>query len=384
MADLPTDTRAASGQPVSPLKRVLPFLLLFLTLAGVGFGVWRSFEAQQARAELEAAPKAQTLRGAVGSEKADFLADPEVIKALASHNFIITADKVGSREIATGYKPGAHDFGWPSGAPGAAKLKVLTKASGETAPFYTPMVIITWAPIADILAKNGLVTGTGQVRSIDMAKLIALMQAETRWKDLAGADAYPVGKQIIVTTTDVRRSNSAAMYLALASYVLNKGEVVDDRATADAIAAEIAPLFLRQGFQETTSANPFTDFLAMGMGKTPLLFAYESQIVEYLMDPASSRGRDIVILYPAPTILSKHVLVPYTPEARRLAVLLATDPALQAHAERYGFRVSGSSTLPPLWTKAGIKVPPTLLDVVEPPSFEITEAMIGTIEGGAK
>ncbi len=384
MADLPTDTRAASGQPVSPLKRVLPFLLLFLTVAGVGFGLWRSFETQQARAELEAAPKTQSLRGAIGSEKADFLADPEVIKALASHNFVITADRVGSREIATGYEPGAHDFGWPSGAPAAAKLKALTKASGETAPFYTPMVIVTWAPIADILARNGLVTGAGQVRTLDMSKLLDLMQTETRWKDLAGAGAYPVGKQVLVTTTDVRRSNSAAMYLALASYVLNNGEVVDDSATADATARKIAPLFLRQGFQETTSANPFTDFLAMGMGKTPLLFAYESQVVEYLLDPAANRRNDIVILYPAPTILSKHVLVPYTPEARRLAEVLATDPALQAHAERYGFRVSGSNSLPPLWAKAGIKAPPTLLDVIEPPSFEITEAMIGTIEGSAK
>ena len=66
-----------------------------------------------------------------------------------------------------------------------------------------------------------------------------------------------------MTTTDVRKSNSAAMYLSLLSYVANDDNVVEDRATAQAVAEKLAPLFLRQGFQESSSASPFTDYATM-------------------------------------------------------------------------------------------------------------------------
>jgi hypothetical protein len=363
----------------------LPLLLLIVVLAGVGFGIYRSnvlLRGTSENARLAAA--AHTLSGAIGSEKEPFLDDPAVKEALAKAGFEVRADKVGSREIATGYKPGAYAFGWPSGAPAATKLKLLSHAQGEVTPFYTPMVIATWKPIADILAANGVVSGTGQFRQVDMHKLVDLMLADTRWRDLAGSAAFPVNKVVLVTTTDVRKSNSAAMYLALASYIANGDAVVDDHAAALAIAEKLAPLFLRQGFQEGSSASPFTDYTAMGMGKTPLLFAYESQVVEYLLKPDAARKADMVILIPSPTILSKNVFVPYTDDARRLGALLTSDPVLRDAAHRYGYRLPEDAGVPANWTKAGIRAPATVLDVADPPSFETLETMIGVIEGKLK
>ncbi len=363
------------------LRRLLPVLLLLLVLGGVGFGIYRSHNslADQRRTAALAA-NTHVLAGAIGSEKEPFLDDPAVKQALAAKGFDVRSDKLGSREIATSYKPGAYAFGWPSGSPAATKLKLAAHAQGEVTPFYTPMVIASWAPIADILAANGVVSGQGQFRTVDMHKLAALMLAEKRWKDLAHSEAFPVNKAVLVTTTDVRKSNSAAMYLALLSYVGNGDQVVDDRATAEAAAEKLAPLFLRQGFQEGSSASPFTDYTAMGMGKTPLLFAYESQIVEYLLKPDAPRKRDMVVLLPSPTILSKNVFVPYTDDARRLGNLLASDPTIREAAHRYGYRLPDDSGAPPAWKKAGVAAPDTVLDVADPPSFETLEAMIRVIE----
>ena len=367
------------------LRRLLPVLLLVLVLAGVGFGIYRSSIGAADRRDAAAlAARLHVLTGAIGSEKEPFLDDPAVRQALAAQGFEVRPDKVGSREIATGYKPGVYAFGWPSGAPAATKLKLVAHAQGETTPFYTPMVIATWKPIADILAANGIVSGTGQFRRVDMHKLAALMLADKRWKDLAGSAAFPVNKAVLVTTTDVRKSNSAAMYLALLGYVTNGDAVVDDRATAEATAEKLAPLFLRQGFQEGSSASPFTDYTAMGMGKTPLLFAYESQIVEYLLTPDAPRKADMVVLLPTPTILSKNVFVPYTDDARRLGALLASDPAIREAAHRHGYRLPDDAAVPAAWTKAGIAAPATVIDVADPPSFETLETMIGVIEAKLK
>jgi hypothetical protein len=367
------------------MRRVLPLLLLLVVLAGVGFGIYRSHTALADRRSAAAlAANLHSLSGAIGSEKAPFLDDPAVTRALRAQGFDVHPDKVGSREIATGYKPGTYAFGWPSGAPAATKLKAIAHAQGEVTPFYTPMVIATWAPIADILAANGVVSGHGQFRAVDMHRLADMMLADKRWKDLLHAEAFPVDKAVLVTTTDVRTSNSAAMYLALLSYVTNGNQVVDDPATAQAAAEKLAPLFLRQGFQEGSSASPFTDYIAMGMGKTPLLFAYESQVVEYLLRPDAPRRKDMVVLLPTPTILSKNVFVPYTDDARKLGALLANDPAIREAAHRYGYRLPDDAGVPAAWKKAGVAAPDTILDVADPPSFETLETMIGVIEAKLK
>jgi hypothetical protein len=127
------------------------------------------------------------------------------------------------------------------------------------------------------------------------------------------------------------------MYLALASYVLNGQQVVQSPADLERVMPQVAPLFLRQGFQESSSAGPFEDYLALGMGKAPLLVAYESQLVEFLLRHPQRRSGEMVMLYPQPTLYSKHVLVPYTPAGDRVGQLLESDPQLRALAQEYGF-----------------------------------------------
>ena len=91
--------------------------------------------------------------------------------------------------------------------------------------------------------------------------LLAMAGKGTRWRDLKASGAFATGKAVLPASTDVRSSNSAAMYLALASYVLNGQQVVQSPADLERVMPQVAPLFLRQGFQESSSAGPFEDYL---------------------------------------------------------------------------------------------------------------------------
>jgi hypothetical protein len=178
----------------------------------------------------------------------------------------------------------------------------------------------------------------------------------------------------------VRTSNTAAMYLSLASYIANNQSVVQSQAEVDTVLPLMTELFLRQGFQESSSAAPFEDYLALGIGKTPMLVAYESQLVAFWLAHPEREHGDMVMLYPTPTVFSKHVLVPFNAKGRRLGEALERDPELQELAHQYGFRTGGNTRGPELWEKHGIHTPATVVDVIDPPSNEWLEKMITGIE----
>jgi hypothetical protein len=366
-------------------KLIGPAVALVL-IAAVAGGIWYSHD--RLRAEHDATERrrldiAQTVEvhGLIGSEEDAFFADPKVQAALSREHLSVTVEKAGSRAIAHGFNPQHDDFGFPAGAPAAAELQGLAQASETFTPFYTPIVVASWRPIAQILAANHIVTQRDHDYFItDMSALLKLMQQHARWKDLPGSDAFATNKAVLVNSPDVRTSNSAAMYLSLASYIANNQSVVQSQTDVDTVLPLMAELFLRQGFQESSSTAPFEDYLALGMGKTPLLVAYESQLVAFWLAHPEREHGDMVMLYPTPTVFSKHVLVPFNEKGRRLGEALERDPQLQELAHEYGFRTGGNTKGPELWEKHGIHTPPTVVDVIDPPSDEWLEKMITGIE----
>lgn len=374
-------------------KLVAPTLAVLL-LGGVGGGIWYSNSrvvddrTAEQTAKLEAARQV-SVRGLIGSEKEAYFADPRVVKALAAQGITVTVEKAGSRAIAARYDASKYDFGFPSGAPAAVQLKAQAKATAVFNPFYTPMVFASWRPIAEILVANGMAERQGDIYYVvDLPGLMALVEKGTRWRELKKSEAFATSKAVLVNSTDVRTSNSAAMYLALASYLANNQQIVQSQEDVDRVLPLVAPLFLRQGFQEQSSAGPFEDYLALGMGKAPLLITYESQLIEFwLKHPDKLKSADaagMVVMYPKPTVYSKHVLVPYTPAGARLGTVLENDPALRALAHEYGYRTGGEQRGPALWAQRGIAVPEVLVDVIDPPSHEWLERMTVAIEARFK
>lgn len=208
-----------------------------------------------------------TARGLIGSEKEAFFQDERVRDVLARHGVTVTVQRPARAALPTATTPSSTTSAF-LGAPAAAQLKAAARAGTVYTPFYTPIVFASWRPIAEILIANGVAQKQGDFHYVtDLPALLAMAGKGTRWRDLKASGAFATGKAVLPASTDVRSSNSAAMYLALASYVLNGQQVVQSPADLERVMPQVAPLFLRQGFQESSSAGPFEDYLALGMGK---------------------------------------------------------------------------------------------------------------------
>ena len=362
-------------------------VLTLLLLAGFGAALYFALRGQKAeqaeRVEAAAVASAVELKGLIALDVEPFFADPRVKRILVEKRLPVAVTRIGSREMAARVVPGAMpDFLFPSGvvaanqivdAAGKAKIAVA-----QSSPFHTPMVIASWQPVAKILIANGMARPLGErTYGVDIGKLTETMLAKKRWKDLKGAEAYDVSRGVLVSTTDVRRSNSAAMYLALTSYAKN-GDVVTDRATAETLSRQLAELFKRQGYQENYVNGNFDDYVAIGLGKTPMAFIYEYQLVSYAL-AKKGVAADMVLMYPQPTIVNKFVFIASNERSRALADLLANNAELQKIGVEYGFRIADTKLFVESVKPTGLAVEERVTQVIDPPSFDLMAQMIDVV-----
>ena len=353
-------------------RRIAAIGLAVLLIVGVGYGILSS-----ARDAL--GPGAVSVHGLIGSEKAPFFADARVAAALKRGGFVVNVSTAGSRQIAA-TDLSKEDFAFPAGVPAAEKIRRDRSGSKAVVPFYTPMAIATWKPIVDLLTRAGVVHGSAAVISLDVAAYMKLVDKNTRWKDLPGNTTYAVNKSVLITSTDVRKSNSAAMYLSLASYVANGDNIVENDAQVAPLMDRLSPLFLRQGFVASSTEEPFEDYLVQGMGKSPMVMIYESQFIQRAALADGSITPDMQLIYPDPTILSKHTLVGLTANGIKLGDFLTNDPEMRTLATQFGFRTTDTAAFRQFVTDHKLTVPDTLLNVIDPPTYETLESMITRLE----
>lgn len=325
------------------------------------------------------APEAVPVQGLIGSEKLPFFQDARVVAALKRGGFDVTVHTAGSRQIAS-MDLTDQDFVFPAGVPAAEKVRREHPGTTSVVPFFTPMAIATWQPIVDLLTAADVIHQRNGYLAFDIAKYMDLVASDTRWRDLPNNSAYDVNKSILITTTDVRRSNSAAMYLSIISYIANGNNIVELGPAVDPLTRQLSPLFLRQGFSEASSEGPFEDYLVQGIGKAPLVMVYEAQFLARAAANDGSIRPDMVLVYPEPTIFSKHTLVSLTPEGQRLGEFLSTDSEMRHLATEFGFRTSDTQAFRDFVTEHQLSVPETIIDVIEPPTYETLEAMITVLE----
>lgn len=367
----------------------LGIVLLVVAVVVVGLGIWQPWRAWFAAGGDGGSVPLTTVRGVIGSEKRDFFADERVKAAFAQHGLDVVVDTAGSREIATTKDLSGYDFGFPSSTPAAQKLAEKVGASATFDPFSSPMVVFTWRDIADLLERNGVVrTAADGSRSLDVAAYLALVDrvgangtVGTRWNELDGAAGlYNSSRNVLIGSTDIRKSNSAAMYMDIVSYVLNGNGVVTSDAQLDAILPALSGVFVRQGYSASSSDEPFKDYLAQGSGSKPLVVGYEAQFLGEQLEASAALPADAVMVYLSPTVYSKHVVVPFTANGTKVGELLQTDATLQALAAEHGFRTPGTA-LPDLVAQRGIAgFRADLVDIADTPSYDMTERMISRIE----
>lgn len=375
------------------MNRKVALILFFLvSLAIIGallatsalFGKKQDAE-QKAKAEQAKATAIATVTGLIGSEKKDFFNDPQVKQILETKYQIRTEiQEAGSRSIATqgGQKGKAdkYDFVFPSGSPAADKIKKDFKTQNSYRVFFTPMAVASWKPVVDVLEKNAIVRKTDNHYSIiDMGKLQELMTQQARWQDLPNNDSFKVGRKVLIKSTNIASSNSAAMYLSLASYLANGKSVVENDSQIAQVLPQVTPLFSGQGYMAGSSATPFEDYLNKGQGDSPLVMIYEAQ---FLAQAQQGGVRpDMVLLYPEPTIYTDHTLIAMNNKGKKLGEALTDDPDLQKLSIKYGFRNKAGDQFNQMVKDKNLTfVPNVLNEVIDPPSYEVLEKMISQIE----
>ncbi|TDM06115.1 MAG: hypothetical protein C4K60_15810 [Ideonella sp. MAG2] len=370
--------------PMSAQRRLV-ITAVVLSLFGGALVLALRDQKQQQQVQEQARVEANTvvLKGLIALDVEAYFKDPRVEKRLAELRLPVSVARVGSRDMAAKVAAGGGtDFFFPSGVVAANQIVDAAQQAKLTAaqvsPFFTPMVIASWEPVAKILVANGVAKPLSpKVYGLDMAKLTQMMLEKKRWKDLRESAAYDVSRSVLVSTTDPRRSNSGAMYLALTSHAL-VGDVVTDKPQAQQVAQKLVELFKRQGYQENYVNGNFDDYVSIGMGKTPLAFIYENQLVSYAL-AKKGVGPDMVLMYPQPTIVNKVVFVSLNERAKALGNALATDATLQALAVDYGFRVADTERFMAAVQPTGLGVEPRLSQIVDPPSYTLMAEMIATV-----
>jgi hypothetical protein len=81
----------------------------------------------------------------------------------------------------------------------------------------------------------------------------------------------------------------------------------------------------------------------------------------------------MVLLYPEPTLFTKHIFIPFTADAEKLAEALVNDETLQQIARQHGLRNANMASA------SNFAAPPALVNVIDAPSYEMLEAMINQI-----
>lgn len=133
----------------------------------------------------------KTVRGVIGSEKADFFADPDVVKALAAKGYTVQTEASGSWAM-EGLDLKGYDFALPgSRAPADAPAAKFHAQEPQPRPFYSPLVVVAHRSAADVLAANGLAVLDGKNRgTLRMAAYLDAARHDRTWQQLKGAKAH--------------------------------------------------------------------------------------------------------------------------------------------------------------------------------------------------
>lgn len=284
-----------------------------------------------------ARPSPITVKGTIGSEKAGLL-DDQSAKKLLAEKYGITVDyrRTGSIVLATGDVAG-QDFLWPASQLARELYEQTHPPARSEVIFNSPLVIYAWAPVADALRRQGIVETVDGVNHVDLAALVQLVEDGRTWRDVG---LTQVNGRVLIHTTDPTKSSSGNLFAGLLASVMNGGNVPDQEAT-QRLVPRLRQFYGRLGYMEESSAYLFNQFLVMGVGTYPLIVGYENQLVEYSLEHPTHQDmlrREIVLLYPRPTVWSSHALIAMTANGGRLLDALR-DPELQQLAwSRHGFR----------------------------------------------
>jgi hypothetical protein len=340
-------------------------------------------------------PGAHTVRGAIGSEKKALFEDRQVQRVFRENCVPVQALTFGSvqmDEIDLSSVPSGYDFVFPGSSLTAERFQHDRPTRTVYEPFSSPMAIATFKGIPELLATERITNLDRGIWWFDVEEYLAKYFAKAgnwrwdkvpsshwdkipswRWNEIPNNTIHDYDKSVLVRTADPRDSNSAVMYLAIVSNVLNKNDPVGGSAARQRVMARVTHLFLRQGYSQRSAEGPFEDYRTYGISKAPMVFIYQAQFLSHLRRATGEiNPNEMILMYPKPTIDSKHTLIPLTDRGDRVGNLLSTNPTLRAREAAFGFRPTDLDVPPDR-----ISVPDTKqLTFADPLTFESLVEML--------
>jgi hypothetical protein len=313
-----------------------------------------------------------TVEGIIGGKIA-FMEDPEVVRILKD-KYCITQNnftRVPSIEMIQKCAEPL-DYCWPSSQTAGQEIAERLGSSSVKSEiiFNSPIVFYTWTPIAEALIVQGMVEKSGETYYLnDFSRLMEMIVADRKWSEIGVPRLHG---DINIYTSDPTRSNTGHSFAGFLANTLNGGQVADET-SVDAVLPRIASVFAGMGLPQGTTTQLFEQFLTLGMGAAPIVVAYESNLIEYVLAHTDANTQQYIrdnvrMLYPRPTVWSSQPLIALTPNGERMMTALR-DPEIQRIGwEHHGFRPAVPTVFVDV-TKVNVPgVPQTIDSVIQMPN----------------
>jgi hypothetical protein len=243
----------------------------------------------------------------------------------------------------------------------------------------TPIVIYSWGPVVDSLAKEGIITEENGVYFIsDMDKLMNYILTSKKWKEIGLTDLYG---SLNIASTDPVSSSPGATYYGLLLAILSGGEVTSENIHNN--LPKLKDFYIKSGYMNNTPADLFERYLKTGMGGNAMIVDYEKSIIDFANSNPNGFEQvknSIRILYPKPTIWNSHCFAAFTENGKKLLEAY-NDPEIQKIAwEKYGFRTGitgGSYDV----SKLGLGIPQEITSTVTSLKMDTYNELINDLKG---
>jgi hypothetical protein len=277
-----------------------------------------------------------TVQIAAGSENLAFLQDSQVLAEFANRGLSVEVTGFGSGTLANELSPKGYDAFLLSSQVFADETDDRLGQFTEYQPFTTPLMVFTWRRLIPLLRHLRIVNNAGQ---FDLGEYLKVASSGVRWDQIPGNTFYPNESNVLLEITDPRKSDSGAMFVAAASYVLNGDQMVSTNSQVRTVAPEIAGILGKLGEMPPTTNFVFQDYLRDGMNGMPLALGYASEAASPL--PAGAVGLPLDF-----TVNCVHTAIPFDSSGRMFGQLLTSDQVLQNLEQKFGFE-SGTGTQDP-------------------------------------
>ncbi|NLV58649.1 MAG: hypothetical protein GXY67_07745 [Clostridiales bacterium] len=378
-------------------KKMLLGLGLFLLIVAVGLLASRPARESilATLKQQQQVQKAQTIYGAVGGGKENFLADAEVNRILLEDYQLVVINDAWSngkliKEPLTYEQNGVnktYDFVFFSDqryyeyyqTPAASGEALRLPRKKSAVALNTPIVFYSWDQVTQALMAQGIVSETDGVFYVtDMPRLLAYINEEKKWSEIGVGGLYG---SVNIASTDPVTSSPGATYYGLLAAIMGDGQV--SAQSLITVLPRLQDFYLKSGFMNNTPADLFDLYLRTGMGAKPLIVDYEKSMVDFAnQNPEGyAQVKDRVrILYPAPTIWNSHCIIAFSDAGVRFVEALSDKRIQEIAFSRYGFRTGVTGGQYDVSAVGVTGIPQELVSVVPGLTMDTYERIVSALK----